>query len=205
LLGCLFGRFGTRAKGTVTLNGTRLHTASPAAAIRAGLALLTNDRKTTGLIAPLSVLHNMTLASLRKVSPRGVLRRSAEIRLAKPLATSLAIKAPSLDAAVDHLSGGNQQKVALAKWLLTEPRVLLLDEPTRGIDVGAKAEIYQLMNRLKGQGKGILLITSELPELLALSDRIIVLHRGRMSAEFSRAEATGERIMAAAMQERNNG
>jgi ABC-type sugar transport system ATPase subunit len=105
-----------------------------------------------------------------------------------------------MDQPVSALSGGNQQKVALAKWLMTEPRVLLLDEPTRGIDVGAKAEIYQLMNDLVAEGKGILLITSELPELLAMSDRIIVMHRGRVTAELSREEATQERIMAAAME-----
>lgn len=201
LMGCLFGRFGTRPRGAMFVAGRRVNLTSPVAAMRAGLALLTNDRKTTGLIAPMAVLHNMTLASLRRVSRAGVLRRAAELRLARPLVSSLAIRAPSLDAEVDCLSGGNQQKVALAKWLMTEPQVLLLDEPTRGIDVGAKAEIYQLMNRLVAHGKGLLLTTSELPELLAMSDRIIVMHRGRISAEFTRAEATQEQVMAAAMQE----
>ena len=110
------------------------------------------------------------------------------------------MRAASLDADVSSLSGGNQQKVALAKWLMTKPRVLLLDEPTRGIDVGAKTEVYQLMNRLVAEGKGILLTTSELPELLAMADRIIVLHRGRVTAELSREDATQERVMSAAMQ-----
>lgn len=203
LMGGLFGCYGARARGTVHLCGRCRHVTSPAAAIRAGLALLTNDRKTTGLVAPMAVLHNMTLASLPRLGR--VLRHAAEVRLARPLAAVLALKAASLDAAVESLSGGNQQKVALAKWLMTEPRVLLLDEPTRGIDVGAKAEVYQLMNRLASQGRGLLLTTSELPELLAMSDRIIVLHRGRVSAEFTRAEATQERIMAAAMQEGADG
>jgi ABC-type sugar transport system ATPase subunit len=115
------------------------------------------------------------------------------------LGRTLNLKAASLHLEVDALSGGNQQKVALAKWLLTEPQVLLLDEPTRGIDVGAKREIYHLLDELTSRGIGILLITSELPELLALSDRILVLHRGRMTGEFTRSQATPERILEAAM------
>ncbi len=201
LMGCIFGQFGTRPRGRVAVRGREMRPSSPLHAIRAGVAMLTNDRKATGLILPMSVLHNLTLASLEAVAPGGILRRARELALATPLVASLAIRAASVDAEVNSLSGGNQQKVALAKWLMTGPEALLLDEPTRGIDVGAKTEVYQLMNRLVQEGKGILLITSELPELLAMSDRILVMHRGRVSAELSRAEATQERVMAAAMTE----
>jgi ABC-type sugar transport system ATPase subunit len=199
LMGCLFGQFGRRARGQVSLRGVPVRVLSPADAIRAGLAMLTNDRKATGLVLPMSVLHNMTLASLRQVAPLGVLRRGAEVALAAPLARAMSLRAASLDVEVNSLSGGNQQKVALAKWLMTGPDVLLLDEPTRGIDVGAKAEVYQLMNDLVMQGKAILLTTSELPELLAMSDRILVMHRGRLSAEIARQDATQETVMAAAV------
>jgi ABC-type sugar transport system ATPase subunit len=177
-----------------------VRSSSPLAAINSGIAMLTNDRKVTGLVLPMSVLHNMTLASLPQEAPGGIIRRSLEQSHSEPLANSLAVRTSSLDAEVNSLSGGNQQKVALAKWLMTEPDVLLLDEPTRGIDVGAKTEVYHLMNRLVAEGKGILLITSELPELLAMSDRILVMHRGRLTAELTREEATQERVMAAAME-----
>lgn len=200
LMGAVFGRYGCRPTGSVALKGDPVRFTSPAQAIRGGLAMLTCDRKATGLIMPLSVLHNMTLSALPDIAPSGILRRSAELRRAEPLFRQLNVRAASLDAEVSGLSGGNQQKVALAKWLMTEPQCLLLDEPTRGIDVGAKHEIYELMNRLVEQGKGILLTTSELPELLAMSDRIFVMHRGKVTAEFTRAEATRERVMAAAME-----
>ncbi len=130
-----------------------------------------------------------------------MLQRGLERRGAAPFVKRMNIKAASLDAPVATLSGGNQQKVVLAKWLMTEPRLLLCDEPTRGVDVGAKAEIYELMNELVEAGMGIVLISSELPELLAMSDRIYVMHRGRTVAEFARGEATQEAIMRAAMGE----
>ncbi|NSW57128.1 MAG: sugar ABC transporter ATP-binding protein [Armatimonadetes bacterium] len=201
LMGAVFGRYGSRPTGSVVLKGKTVRFTSPAQAIRGGLAMLTCDRKATGLIMPLSVLHNMTLSALPDIAPSGILRRSAELRRAEPLARQLKVRTASLDAEVSGLSGGNQQKVALAKWLMTEPQCLLLDEPTRGIDVGAKHEIYELMNRLVEEGKSILLTTSELPELLAMSDRIIVMHRGKVTAEFTRAEATRQNVMAAAMED----
>lgn len=201
LMGALFGRYGGRVRGRVQIGGRETVVTSPAAAMAQGLALLTDDRKATGLVLPMSVLHNMTLASLDRVARGGVIRRSRELQFAQPLVHNLAIRADSVDVEVSSLSGGNQQKVALAKWLMAQPRVLLLDEPTRGIDVGAKTEIYHLMNRLAAEGRGILLITSELPELLAMADRIVVLHRGRVTAELSGPEATQERVMAAAVQE----
>jgi ABC-type sugar transport system ATPase subunit len=200
LLGSLFGRWGRPTGGRVWLQGREVHTANPTAALASGLALLTNDRKATGLVPPLSVLHNLTLASLAQDATAGFVSRRRELSRARPVAAGLNLRAPSLDAEVNALSGGNQQKVALAKWLLTEPRIMLLDEPTRGVDVGAKAEIYELMNRWAAEGRGLLLITSELPELLALSDRILVMSRGRITAEFSREQATSERVMAAAME-----
>jgi ABC-type sugar transport system ATPase subunit len=164
-----------------------------------GVALLTNDRKRTGLVLSQSVVANATLAGMERLSPGGW-RRLATERAATELATApLRLRAPTLDAEVGVLSGGNQQKVAIAKWLQIEPQVLLLDEPTRGVDVGAKHEIYEQMNRWTAQGIAILLITSEMPELLALSDRIVVLHRGRVAARLERGEATPEVVLAAAM------
>lgn len=202
LLG-LFGTYGSRVAGQARLDGQPLEIRSPRAAIRQGVALLTNDRKATGLVLPLSVVANATLADLPRLSPGGWRRPGRERAAAVALGQRLSLRAASLDVEVSTLSGGNQQKVALAKWLQTEPRLLLLDEPTRGIDVGAKREVYQLMNELTGQGIAILLITSELPELLAMSDRIVVLHRGRQTGLFSRETATPEAILAAAMGQTN--
>jgi ABC-type sugar transport system ATPase subunit len=199
LLGAIFGRYGRRPTGTVEVKGRAVAIHHPLDAIRAGLALLTNDRKDSGLVMPLSVAKNMALASLRKACRFGCLTQSRERALAEPLQEALNIRVPSIDGEAWTLSGGNQQKVILGKWLLTEPEMILLDEPTRGIDVGAKAEIYRLMNRWTGEGKAILLITSELPELLAMSDRVLVMRRGNLSAEFTREEATPEKVMAAAV------
>ncbi len=199
LLGAIFGRFGNLPRGHVFTKGKKVNIASPPQAIANGMAYLTNDRKASGLILPMSVLHNMTLVSLRKMTRLGWLHPLIEQRNASAYRDALAIRTPSLRSEISTLSGGNQQKVILAKWIMSEPRILLLDEPTRGIDVGAKAEIYSLMNRWACQGKGILLITSELPELLAMSDRILVMHRGKATAELSREEATQEKVMAAAM------
>ncbi|MBI4578096.1 MAG: sugar ABC transporter ATP-binding protein [Planctomycetes bacterium] len=200
LLGAAFGRYGRRATGRVFIGGRPFEPVSPRHAIGAGIAMLTNDRKATGLVSSLSVMRNMTLAALPRAAPGGWLRGGIERQLAEPLGRELALKAPSLDAPITALSGGNQQKVVLAKWLMTRPKLLLLDEPTRGIDVGAKAEIYELMNQWTAAGMGILLITSELPELLAMSDRILVLAQGRLTAEIPRDQATQERVMAAAVQ-----
>lgn len=200
LLTGLFGGYGRRAvTGAVTLDGVSLTIASPREAIAQGIGLLTNDRKATGLVLSLPILANGTLANLAAVSPGGWRRTSLERATVRPLAQSLRLKAASLDLEVDALSGGNQQKVAIAKWLATDPKVLLLDEPTRGIDIGAKREIYQLMNEWTARGISILLISSELPELLALSDRVIVMHRGQVTAELSREAATPERVLQAAM------
>lgn len=199
LLAGLFGAYAGAVDGAAWLDGQPLEIASPRRAIDQGLAWLTNDRKATGLILPLSIIANATLADLPRLSPGGWRRPEREVAVTRELGATLSLRAASLELEVGWLSGGNQQKVALAKWLQTRPRLLLLDEPTRGVDVGAKREIYQLMNDLTAQGLAILLITSELPELLAMSDRIVVLHRGRLTAELTRAEATPERVLAAAM------
>jgi ABC-type sugar transport system ATPase subunit len=198
----LVGGHAGRVEGRALLHGAPLHIASPRTAIAQGVALLTSDRKTTGLVLPLSVTANATLADLPRLSPGGWRRPARERAAAARHAGALALRAASLDLEVEALSGGNQQKVALAKWLQTEPQLLLLDEPTRGIDVAAKREVYALLNDLTARGIAILLITSELPELLALSDRIVVLHRGRVTASLNRDETTAEKVMEAAMGKR---
>ncbi|MFO1477771.1 MAG: sugar ABC transporter ATP-binding protein [Verrucomicrobiota bacterium] len=198
LLG-LFGACGGAAGGSARLDGKEIAFETPRDAIESGVALLTNDRKGTGLVLPMSIVANSTLAGLRGLSDWGWRRPARERAAAEQIAGLLRLRAASLDAPVATLSGGNQQKVALAKCLQTRPRLLLLDEPTRGIDVAAKHEIYEQMGRWTAEGIAILLITSEMPELLNLSDRIVVLHRGRVTAEFGRGEASQEAILAAAM------
>jgi len=198
LLG-LFGAYGRATRGRVLLDGQVMDFRTPRAAINAGVVLLTNDRKATGLVLPLSIVANATLAGLRKLTRAGWRNTTAERAAAERTTGQVKLRAASLDLEVGALSGGNQQKVAIAKWLQTRPKVLLLDEPTRGIDVGAKREIYQLMDEWTAQGMAIVLITSEMPELITLSDRIVVMHRGKLTASFTRAQATPERILAAAM------
>jgi ribose transport system ATP-binding protein len=183
----------------VKLDGEKVNFTTPRQAIESGVGLLTNDRKASGLVLSLSIIANVTLAGLGAFSPRGWLRPALERAAAEKIKSTMQLRAASLDLEVNLLSGGNQQKVAISKWLEIQPRLLLLDEPTRGIDIGAKREIYQLMNEWTAQGIAILLITSEMPELLTLSDRIVVLHRGRFAGEFPRGKATPEAILAAAM------
>ncbi len=195
----LFGLFGRVCGGSVRIAGQPFRPESPGRSVARGLCYLTADRKASGLVPAFSVTHNMTLASLARTSPGGILRPAREAQVAARQIASLGIRLASADLPASLLSGGNQQKVVLAKWLEARPRVLLLEEPTRGIDIGAKAEIYALMRGWSAAGMAILVITSELPELLLLSDRILALHRGAVTAEFTRAEATPERILAAAM------
>jgi ABC-type sugar transport system ATPase subunit len=191
-----------RISGRMLINGREQHFASPQDAIAAGLAFVTEDRKNQSLIVKLSVGNNMTLAALKRFLAGGLLRLRAESAAVERSIVQLHIKTPGAAAAVDTLSGGNQQKVALAKCLLTEPRIFLLDEPTRGIDVGAKAEIYSLVSNLAQEGAAILMASSELPELLAMCDRVLVLCEGELTATFERSEATQERIMEAATSRR---
>jgi ribose transport system ATP-binding protein len=198
LLG-LFGAYGPVTRGRMFLADAETRFVSPRQAIASGVALLTNDRKATGLVLSLSVCANATLAGLADLSPGGWRRPSRERAAAEAMTAPMRLPSAALDMEAGALSGGNQQKVALAKWLQTRPKLLMLDEPTRGIDLAAKREIYQLVEQWTAQGIAILLITSEMPELLTLSDRIAVLHRGRITAEFSQSRATQESILAAAM------
>jgi ribose transport system ATP-binding protein len=186
-------------RGSVLLDGQQICFSMPREAIESGVALLTNDRKATGLVLSLSVVENATLAGLREMSPAGWRNTMRERRAAEETTSAMKLRAASLDLEVHMLSGGNQQKVALAKWLQIRPKLLMLDEPTRGIDIAAKREIYQLINEWTAKGIAILLITSEMPELITLSDRIMVMHRGRCTGEFSRENVTAEKILAAAM------
>jgi len=195
----LFGADGHPNGGRVRLDGDRFIPRHPADSIRRGLAYLTADRKTTGLILPLSIGENLSLAALPRYSPGGWLRPAQEASSGQAAARQLRIKFASLDQPVATLSGGNQQKVMLAKWLETAPKVLLLEDPTRGIDLGAKREIHRLIREWTAAGLAVLLISSELPELLGLSDRVIVLHRGAVTAELPGADITPERVLAAAM------
>lgn len=199
LLAGIFGVWPSSVTGDIYLEGRPFEVRSPKWSIQHGLAHLTSDRQGTGLIPGLNITRNISLASLRQISPWGVLQQKKEIEMAARQVQSLAIRAASLTQEVQTLSGGNQQKVLLARWIEAHPRVFLLDEPTRGIDVGAKREIHALINHWKEEGIGIVLITSELQELIGLADRILVMHRGRITAEFTHEQATQEGILRAAM------
>jgi ribose transport system ATP-binding protein len=190
--------------GRVTVFGQEIDVKSPQVAIRAGMGLLPEDRKQQGLVLMMSVLHNMSMASLDKLTSRMLLRLSDEREQAGGFVAKLRIMTPSVDQQVQFLSGGNQQKVVLAKWLASQSKILIFDEPTRGIDVGAKVEVYNLMNSLVENGVAVIMVSSEMPELLGMSDRILVMHEGRITAELSRAEATQEKVLAAAMGAEND-
>jgi len=198
LLMSIFGAWQGRYTRQIIVNGQKVGIDSPAGAIKHGIGFVTEDRKRFGLILEQTILDNMTLAGLKRISGSFLTSRSRETIAARGPMASLRVKANSPFAITGTLSGGNQQKVVLGKWLLTNPKVLFLDEPTRGIDVGAKQEIYAVINNLAKQGMAIVLVSSELPEVLGLSDRIIVLHEGRVTGEFVRKDATPERVMAAA-------
>jgi rhamnose transport system ATP-binding protein len=184
--------------GTVSIAGTRVPKRNPAAAMRLGLALVPEDRRKQGLVLESSVARNTTMAIRRSLTRFGLLFSPAENRAAREWASRLEVKSAALDTEVGTLSGGNQQKVVLAKWLATNPTVLIVDEPTRGIDVGTKAEVHRLLSRLAGQGMAILMISSELPEVLGMADRVLVVREGRITAEIDRADATAESVMFAA-------
>jgi ABC-type sugar transport system ATPase subunit len=194
----IFGAWNGRHSGEVLVEGKRVEVGSPADAIRHGIGFVTEDRKRFGLILGQTILDNSTLAGLKRISGSFLTHRSRETAATKKVMGSLRVKANSPMTIAGTLSGGNQQKVVLGKWLLTEPKVLFLDEPTRGIDVGAKQEIYAEINKLAASGVAIVMVSSELPEVLGLADRILVLHEGRLTGEFTRSEATSERIMHAA-------
>lgn len=193
----LFGKsYGRNISGTVSMAGQVVDTSTVDRAIASGLAYVTEDRKALGLVLEEPILRNISLANLAGIAMRGVLSHGREAQVAEEYRQSLGIRTPGVQQKVVNLSGGNQQKVVLAKWLFTDPQVLILDEPTRGIDVGAKFEIYSIMNSLADDGRGIVMISSEMPELLGMCDRIYVMNEGRIVGELSRAEASQERIMA---------
>lgn len=199
LLAHLFGAWGTRLSGEVTLLGKPMPHPDPGQCIRGGMVLASEDRRRFGLILGMSVGFNLSLSSLGQFTRWGHINQAAEVVRNQEFFDRLRIRAPGQQSIVGGLSGGNQQKVVLAKALMTGPSVLLLDEPTRGIDVGAKLEIYELINRLTSEGKGVILVSSELPELMGMSDRILMMHEGRIAGEFRRGKYCQEELLAAAL------
>jgi D-xylose transport system ATP-binding protein len=199
LANAIFGVHKPKSSADVYMDGKKLRIDKPGDALAHGIALATEDRKKNGVVLIKSIRDNISLASLKKISRFGNINRREEEKRARHQFDSLQIKAPGIETKVINLSGGNQQKVVLGKWLNTDLRVLILDEPTRGIDVGAKVEIYNIMNRLAKSGVGIIMISSELPELIGMCDRFIVLARGKINAELKRGEADEVSIMIAAV------
>ena len=192
----IFGKsYGTGISGQVFIDGKEVKMNTVTEAIKNGLAYVTEDRKGNGLILSSPIKINTTLANLKNVSRRGVLDGDKEYAVADEYREKLKTKCPTVEQNVGNLSGGNQQKVLLAKWMFTEPDILILDEPTRGIDVGAKYEIYCIINDLVAAGKSVIMISSELPEVLGMSDRIYIMNEGKIVGEVSGQEATQENIM----------
>jgi len=200
LANVLFG-IASRDEGSVLIDGVEVSIDCPAKAIELGLAYVPEDRRRHGVVLKMAVSENITLASLRAVSNRGLIDFDKEHAVSAEYAQRLAVKASSIDAPVETLSGGNQQKVSLGKWLAAKPKIMILDEPTQGIDVGAKAEVHRLMVTLARQGLGILMISSELPEVLGMSDRIYVMAHGRIAGSMERAAATAPAIMELAVKQ----
>ncbi|CAN5164026.1 xylose ABC transporter ATP-binding protein [soil metagenome] len=198
LLMAIFGAWRGNSSGEIFVEGNKTNIDSPSDAIDHGIGFVTEDRKRFGLILEQTILDNLTLAGLKQISGAFITHRSRERVATRRVMESLRVKANSPMTIAGTLSGGNQQKVVLGKWLLTKPKVLFLDEPTRGIDVGAKQEIYAEINKLAKEGLAIVMVSSELPEVLGLSDRILVLHEGKLTGEFSKIEATPEKVMVAA-------
>ena len=193
----IFGKsYGKRHGGQVWMNGQLVDVSTVSKAIAAGISYVTEDRKALGLILEEPILRNISLANLAGIATRSILDKRREAQVAEGYRRQLAIRTPGVQQKVVNLSGGNQQKVVLSKWLFTEPQLLILDEPTRGIDVGAKFEIYSIMKELAEQGRGILMISSEMPELLGMCDRIYVMNEGRIVGELTRDDASQEKIMA---------
>jgi ABC-type sugar transport system ATPase subunit len=191
----IVGAYGIKRQGDIVLEGKKVRISSPLDAIKYGISCLSEDRKNEGLVMGMDIGKNISLASHRKISSHGVIDKNAEIQASESFISMLRIKCSSIEQEVRNLSGGNQQKVVLAKWLMTAPKVLILDEPTRGIDVGAKVEIYNIMNRLVEEGVCVVMISSELPEILGMSDRVVVMSEGRITGDFDWRVATQERIL----------
>lgn len=199
----LYG-FYKKNEGNIILNGEELNINSPKDALEKGIVYVSEDRKSDGLILIMDVKSNITISALEKFKTALGLNKKKEYKVAEEYREKINIKTPSLQQKVKNLSGGNQQKVAIAKSLLTDPKVLILDEPTRGVDVGAKREIYDLLNEIKREGRSIIMISSEMPEILGMSDRILVMHEGRLKGELDRDEATQEKIMSYIVREEEN-
>ena len=200
----LFGKsYGSNISGQEFIKGEEVKLKNEHDAIQHGLAYVTEDRKTNGLVLPDSIAKNTTMAKMEKVSNRGIIDFLKETKVAQEYVDAMKTKTPSVEQAVGNLSGGNQQKVLLSKWMFAEPDVLILDEPTRGIDVGAKYEIYSIMNQMVAEGKAVVMISSELPELLGMCDRIYVMNEGEIVGEFKAEEATQEKIMSAILSHNN--
>lgn len=192
----IFGKsYGQNISGELLLNGKSVNLKSPKDAIEHHLAYVTEDRKVNGLVLSESIRFNTTLAALSKVCQKGVIDRDMEVKVADDMTRDMGTKTPSIEQRVGNLSGGNQQKALLGKWMFTEPDVLILDEPTRGIDVGAKYDIYCLVNQMVAEGKSVIMISSEMPELLGMCDRIYVMNEGKLLAEMDAKTATQEAIM----------
>lgn len=202
LLEAIFGVFPKLVSGKIVIDNEEKKIRSISDAINAGLALVPEDRKLQGLVLNMNVARNTSLASLETVSKYSFLNKKKEVELSRLFIEKLNTQVPSENLEVEKLSGGNQQKVVIAKWLATHPKILLLDEPTRGIDIGAKTEIYKLIAELAGQGMGIIVVSSELPEILAVSDTILVMSESKLTAKIPWAEATEELIMQAALAEK---
>ncbi|HTJ58852.1 MAG TPA: ATP-binding cassette domain-containing protein, partial [Devosiaceae bacterium] len=185
--------------GTIFVNGQAVEIKEPADAVNQGLAFVPEDRATAGIFRTLPVEQNITAAVPKTIAPKGIIRRALERTVAGDAVQRLRVRLASIRQPIGELSGGNQQKAILARWLLTDPQILILDEPTRGIDIGVKAEFYEMIGELAASGRAILVISSELPELLALSDRVLVMSEGRLTANLPRGEATDETVMHAAV------
>jgi putative multiple sugar transport system ATP-binding protein len=200
LMMSLFGKsYGSRSEGELTIKGKKSVFGSAKAAIESGFGYVSEDRKGLGLVLIQDIKTNISHSSLNKLSKLGVVRSHEEIKEAERYRKELRIRTPSINQLVRNLSGGNQQKVVLSKSLLAEPEILIIDEPTRGIDVGAKAEIYEILNNMLAEGKSVIMVTSELPEALGMADRIYVMNEGKIKGMLSREEATQEKIMQLAL------
>jgi putative multiple sugar transport system ATP-binding protein len=202
----IFGKsYGVGITGQLFINGEEVRLDSVKEAIDKKLAYVTEDRKGNGLVLSNPISKNTTLAKMDKVSERGIIDKDLEIQIADEYREKLNTKCSSVLQDVGHLSGGNQQKVLLGKWMFADPEILILDEPTRGIDVGAKYEIYTIINRLVAEGKSVVMISSEMPEILGMCDRIYVMNEGRMVAELPRSAASQEKIMQCILQSEKEG
>ena len=185
--------------GTVTLDGRRISTRSPRAAIAAGIGLVPEERKRDGIVPQRSVVNNVALPSMKRFAPRGLVRRGALRRSASEILQGINLRPFQLDRPIRLFSGGNQQKAIIARWIAAGSRILLFDEPTRGIDIGAKAEIYALIERLAAEGRSVIVVSSELPEIIRLADRVLVMRQGRIAAELGRHEISEQAIVAHAV------